>query len=122
MLQWVLSLIPWWVYALGAVAAYVAIRRYLGEKVAIVYGLAATCWVAMDYGGDRREAWLKARAEAIVASADANLNKRADADWLDRVSRMAAEAKADKEKLDALEKASPDDCGPIPDAVLRGLQ
>jgi hypothetical protein len=122
MLQWVLSLIPWWLYALGAVAAYVAIRRYLGEKWALAYALLAACWVSYDKGGDDRAAYLRARSEAIVASADANLNKRADADWLDRLSRMAAEAKADKEKLDALEKASPDDCGPIPDAVLRGLQ
>lgn len=122
MLQWVLSVIPWWLYAAGAVAAYIAIRRYLGEKVALVYGLAAMGWVAMDFGGDRREAWLKQRSEAIVADADANLNKRAGADWLDRVSRMAAEAKSDKEKHDALEKGSPDDCGPVPDDVLRGLR
>jgi hypothetical protein len=104
------------------VAAYIAIRRYLGEKPAFVYAVLAVWWVAIDFGGDRREAWLKQRSEAIVADADANLNQRAGADWLDRVSRMAAEAKADKEKLDALEKGSPDDCGPVPDDVLRGLR
>lgn len=121
-MQWVLSLIPWWLYAAGAVAAYLAARRYLGEKIALVYAIAAAGWVAMDYGGDAREAWLKKRAEAIVAQADINLNARADSDWSERLARLAVAAKADKEKLDALEKGSPDGCGPVPDDVLRGLR
>lgn len=122
MMQSVLSFIPWWMYLIGAVAAYVAARRYLGEKIALIYALVAAAWVAMDYGGDQREAWLKERAEAIVAQADINLNARADVDWSARLARIAVEAKADKEKLDALEKASPDGCGPVPDDVLRGLR
>lgn len=121
-MQWVLTLIPWWLYAAGAVAAYLTARRFFGEKVALVYAIAAAAWVAMDYGGDAREAWLKERAEEIVAQADINLNTRADADWSERLARLAVAAKIDKEKLDALEKRSPDGCGPLPDDVLRGLR
>ncbi|QRG06082.1 hypothetical protein EZH22_24330 [Xanthobacter dioxanivorans] len=128
--QHVMSYVPWWVYAIFAAGVYMAILRFavpiLGEKVggiaANVYAIAAILFIAGDYWGDQREAWLKERAEVIVTQADINLNARADVDWSERLARMAVEAKADKEKLDALEKGSPDGCGPVPDDVLRGLR
>lgn len=122
MLMTVLSWVPWWLYAICAVVAYFAARHYLGEKIALVYAVAAAAWVAMDYGGDAREAWLRERTEVIVQQADTHLNARAEADWAERLARMAAEAKADKEKLDALEASSPDGCSPVPDDILRGMR
>lgn len=79
MMQLVLSIIPWWLYAICAVAAYFAARHYLGEKIALAYAIAAAAWVAMDYGGDQREAWLKAEGAKAVAQADASISAAAEA-------------------------------------------
>lgn len=61
-MQWLLSLIPWWLYAACAVVAYFAARHYLGEKAALVYAIAAVWWISYDKGGDDRETWLRAKA------------------------------------------------------------
>lgn len=102
-MQWVLSLIPWWLYAIGAVAAYIAARRYLGEKIALGYALAATAWVAMDYGGDAREAWLRRGGQAAVERADAAATLAANQHAEALQSQLDDQARKLKEATDALE-------------------
>lgn len=63
MTQWVLSLIPWWLYAAFGVAIFAAIWRYFGSRPAFVYGGLALAWVAYDKGGDDRQAYLKVEAD-----------------------------------------------------------
>ncbi|MFG1402007.1 hypothetical protein V5F38_04185 [Xanthobacter sp. V0B-10] len=103
MLMPILSWVPWWLYAICAVAAYVAARRYLGEKIALVYAVAAAAWVAMDYGGDTREAWLRAQGEKAVAQADASISVAADKHAAELQSHLDAQARQLKEATDALE-------------------
>lgn len=103
MTQWVLSIIPWWLYAIGAVAAYLAARRYLGEKIALVYAITAAAWVAMDYGGDAREAWLREDGKIAVANADAAATSAAGAHALALQSQLDDQARKLKEATDALE-------------------
>lgn len=79
MMQLVLSWVPWWLYAICAVVAYFAARQYLGEKIALAYAISAAAWVAMDYGGDTREAWLKAEGAKAVTQADASISAAAEA-------------------------------------------
>ena len=109
MTQWVLSLIPWWLYAICAVAAYVAARRYLGEKIALGYAIAAAAWVAMDYGGDRREAWVRSewsasvdRARAAIAADDREAARIAKASDAELAEILAHEATKRAEIYDAL--------------------
>lgn len=103
MIQWVLSLIPWWLYAICAVSAYIAARRYLGEKIALVYAIAAAAWVAMDYGGDAREAWLRERGQAAVSKADAAAATAARVHASTLQSQLDEQARNLKEATDALE-------------------
>lgn len=103
MTQWVLSIIPWWLYAIGAVAAYVAARRYLGEKPALVYAIAAAAWVAMDYGGDTREAWLRESGQTAVSKADAAAATAAGAHASALQSQLDQQTRKLKEATDALE-------------------
>ena len=102
-MQWLLSIIPWWLYAIGAVAAYLVVRRYLGEKIALVYAIAAAAWVAMDYGGDKREAWLRERGHAAVAKADAAAASAAGAHASALQSQLDDQTRKLKEATDALE-------------------
>ncbi|MFG1245715.1 hypothetical protein [Xanthobacter flavus] len=102
-MQWLLSLIPWWLYAIGAVAAYLAARRYLGEKPALLYAIAAAAWVAMDYGGDAREAWLRESGQTAVSKADAAAATAAGSHASTLQSQLDEQARKLKEATDALE-------------------
>lgn len=103
MMQAVLSIVPWWLYAICAAAVYVAARRYLGEKVALVYAVCAAAWVAMDYGGDAREAWLKAEGAKAVSQADASISAAADKHAVALQIQLDTQARQLKEATDALE-------------------
>ncbi|MFG1417155.1 hypothetical protein V5F38_04995 [Xanthobacter sp. V0B-10] len=103
MIQLILSFVPWWLYAAGAVAAYIAARRYLGEKIALLYAIAAAAWVAMDYGGDAREAWLRAEGQKAAAQADATISAAANKSAAELQSHLDAKARQLKEATDALE-------------------
>ena len=63
MLQWVLSLVPWWLYAAFGVAIFAGIWFRFGSRPALVYAALAAAWVAYDKGGDDRESYLKQKAE-----------------------------------------------------------
>ncbi len=102
-MQWLLSIIPWWLYAICAVAAYVAARRYLGEKIALLYAIAAAAWVAMDYGGDAREAWLREGGQVAVDQADAAAAGASAAHASALQSQLDQQARKLKEATDALE-------------------
>ncbi|WP_454914971.1 hypothetical protein [Xanthobacter sediminis] len=103
MMQAILSWVPWWLYAAGAVAAYFAARHYLGEKLALVYAVAAAAWVAMDYGGDVREAWLKAEGQKAIGRADASIAAAADRHAAALKSQLDTQDRKLKEATDALE-------------------
>jgi len=64
MLQWLLSLIPWWLYVAGNGAIAAAIWLRFGSRPAVIFAALALVWVAYDKGGDDRAAYLKQKAES----------------------------------------------------------
>lgn len=103
MLQWVLSVVPWWLYAAGAVAAYIAIRRYFGEKPALTYAILAVWWVSYDKGGDDRAAYERAQGKVAVDRADTSHSTAAGALAADLQSKLDDQSRKLKEATDALE-------------------
>lgn len=108
--MWVMSFIPWWLYAISAVAIYFAIRIKLGEKLALVYAIAACAFVFMDVGGDAREAWVreawKAQAQKAQEAARKIDTEAAEDTGADLQSQLDKERAARKELEDALARAS----------------
>lgn len=62
-LQWLLSLIPWWLYVAANGAIVVAVWVRFGSRPAAIYAALALVWVAYDKGGDDRAAYLKLEAD-----------------------------------------------------------
>ncbi|MGQ3674239.1 hypothetical protein ACT6QH_01880 [Xanthobacter sp. TB0139] len=106
MMQLILSFVPWWLYASASVGIYVAARRWLGEVPATVYALVAVAWVAMDYGGDTREAWVRERGQQAIAKADAAIASAAESRAAALQEKLDQQARELKEATDALETLS----------------
>lgn len=68
-MQWVLSLIPWWLYAPGNGAIVAAIWLRFGSRPAVIYAALAVVWVAYDKGGDDRAAYLQEKARQEIEHA-----------------------------------------------------
>lgn len=62
-MQWLLSLIPWWLYVAANGAIVAAIWMRFGSRPAVIYAALALVWVAYDKGGDDRESYLRQKAE-----------------------------------------------------------
>lgn len=69
MIQFVLSLVPWWAYAAAGAAIFGAIWLRFGSRPAIIYAALALVWVAYDKGGDDRQAHLQMEADRAAQSA-----------------------------------------------------
>lgn len=69
MLQWLLSLIPWWLYVAGNGAIVVAIWLRFGSRPAVIFAALALVWVAYDKGGDDRAAYLQQKARQEIENA-----------------------------------------------------
>jgi len=101
--QWVMSFVPWWVYAACAVAIYFTVRSYFGEKLALVYAIAAAVFTYGDFLADGREAWVREqwrasveRAKAAIAADDsdaAGFSKSTDDQLLKGIVNEAIERK-----------------------------
>lgn len=63
MIQFVASLIPWWLYVAANGAIVVAVWVRFGSRPAVIYAALALVWVAYDKGGDDRDAYRKVEAD-----------------------------------------------------------
>jgi len=126
--HWVMSWVPWWAYAAGAVGVYALLRARLpgrlGEIVATGYAVVAAAFVAADYGGDAREAWVRAQwatQAAAAQSAAAGVDKDAAADkGADLQDALDTQIRKYRELEDAIRSENTGDCNL--DDVLKRLQ
>lgn len=123
--MWVMSIVPWWLYTIFAIAIYFGIREKLGEKLALVYAIAATVFIASDWGGDVREQWVRAdwkaqaeRAQALAREID---EEAANDTGADLQAQLDKERAVRRELTDALSHSATGSCGSV-DGVLDRLR
>ena len=69
MIQFALSLVPWWLYAAAGAVIFAGIWVRFGQSPAIIYAALALVWVAYDKGGDDRQAHIQQEADRAAQSA-----------------------------------------------------
>lgn len=96
-MSYLLSLVPWWAYAIAGAAAYVAARVYLSATVANWLAIAALVATSWGFVADQREAEIRRQWAASVERAKAKI-KADDVQAARDSAKLASEEKAALER------------------------